>query len=151
MQGKSTSFKQITPFQPKSGLLGSSYVAFPLDIGSPVIVPEPEPPIGCLYVPPAMAPHEPGVFDLGTLVSFAGGVASTDRWPIGFIMSEDGKRVAVTAGWSPDRSGFFTRLPGDSIDFTFEHFSVDPVNEGFVQGISRAYVVVGQTDQGGGG
>lgn len=106
---------------------------------------EPTPPVPCLYQEPSMAPHEPGVFDLGTLVSFAGGLASTDNWPIAFIMSEDGKRVAITAGWSPARQGFFTRLPGDIIDFTVESFSVVPVDEGLVQGISRGYVVVGQT------
>lgn len=31
MQGKSNSFLQVTPFKPRSGLLGSSYIAFPLD------------------------------------------------------------------------------------------------------------------------
>lgn len=46
MQGKSNSFLQITPFQPKSGLLASSYVAFPIDnLGRPV----PDP-FGCIQV-----------------------------------------------------------------------------------------------------
>jgi hypothetical protein len=43
MQGKSNSFLQVTPFIPRSGLLASSYIAFPVD----TIVPR-----GCLFVSP---------------------------------------------------------------------------------------------------
>ncbi len=48
MPGKSNSFHQVTPFIPKTGLLGYSYIAFPLDIVK--LVP-PTPP-----VPPPEAP-----------------------------------------------------------------------------------------------
>jgi len=45
MIGKSNSFRQITPFYPRPGILGDSYHAFPLDIsGNPPI------PYGCLRV-----------------------------------------------------------------------------------------------------
>ncbi len=48
MQGKSNSFHQVTPFTPRTGLLGGSYIAFPLDIvnliiNEPPIPPEPIP------------------------------------------------------------------------------------------------------------
>ncbi len=50
MQGKSNSFLQVSPFIPRSGILGSSYVAFPIDvIASPVS------PYGCILVIPLEA------------------------------------------------------------------------------------------------
>lgn len=160
MQGKSNSFIQVSPFIPRSGILASSYIAFPLDtlIPSGCLFVNPQENFignkgGCSYaIPASMADGD--VFFKG----FSGSDYSDPLWVSPFndslpaqnpgydqhsgnmFMTEDGKKIVV---WG-DGVLVLTREDDDS--FSAVQVNGNGGSVGIQYTMSRDYILAGSVD-----
>lgn len=91
-----------------------------------------------------MAPSVPGVFNFGDLENFSGGLVSSDDRPVDFLLSEDGKVVAVSSNMGSVWK--FTRLAGDTPDFSSEDLNSGTKDSVTFWGMGRDNFPVGEVD-----